>query len=76
MSVNIAATAASPVVNPCFTVKNWNGTGTATVTVPGATDIRQGTIVDTDGTRTLVVWAEVTATSTLNVTLSGANLPN
>ena len=76
MSVNIAATAASPVVNPCFTVKNWNGSGTATVTVPGATDIRQGTIVDTDGTRTLVVWAEVTATSTLNVTLSGANLPN
>jgi hypothetical protein len=74
MAVRIAATAASPLVNPCFTVRNWGHSQSATIGIPGATDVRQGTIVDTDGTRTLVVWAELLATSPVDVTISGANL--
>jgi hypothetical protein len=76
MAVRIAASAASPLVNPCFTVRNWGHANSATIGIPGATDIRQGTIVDTDGTRTLVVWAELKATAPVDVTISGANLPN
>lgn len=73
LSARVNASAANPAVNPCFTVKNWGGTGTAVIDIPGATDVRQGTILDTDGTRTLVVWAELTSTSPVNVTISGAN---
>ncbi|MEI6604013.1 MAG: LamG domain-containing protein [Verrucomicrobiota bacterium] len=76
MAVRIAASAASPLVNPCFTVKKWGHSHRATIAIAGATDIRQGTIVDRDATRTLVIWAELRATSPVEVRISGANLPN
>jgi len=74
LSARIAASADSPLVNPCFTVKNWGQAGPAAVTLKGGTaqDIRQGTIVDTDGTRTLVVWLELQAAAPVAITLGGA----
>jgi hypothetical protein len=75
MSVRVNASAANPVVNPCFTVRNWGGSGAAVVETTGAvaSDVRQGTIIDTDGTRTLVVWVELNAAASVDVAISGAS---
>jgi len=74
MQVRIQASAASPVINPCFTVHNWGHRGAAVLDITGAAvkDVRQGTIVDTDGTRTLVLWAELNASVPIEVTIRGA----
>ena len=77
LSVKIAATAESPLVNPCFTVRNWGHPGPARVNLTGAKakEIRQGVITDTDGTQTLVVWLDLTTTSDVTITISGAKPP-
>ncbi len=74
MSVRIDASEESPVANLCFAVRNWGHRGAARVETKGAEakEIRQGTVTDTDGTRTLIVWAELAAASPVTVTISGA----
>jgi len=74
MSVKISATEDSPLVNPCFTIRNWGHNGAAKVKTEGADvkDVRQGVITDTDGTKTIVIWLELTSTSELSVNISGA----
>ncbi len=57
----LAGSERSPVLNPCFMVKNWDqseqaGIRVNGVPIPEGPDNRQGIIRDTDGTRTLVVW--------------------
>jgi hypothetical protein len=75
MSVRIDATGESPLVNPCFTIRNWGHQGAAEVKVTGAEakDIRQGVITDTDGTNTMVIWLELAATSPVTLGISGAS---
>jgi hypothetical protein len=73
MSVRIDASKETPVANLCFAVRNWGHHGAAKLEATGAKDVRQGTIVDTDGTRTMIIWIELDATSPVNVTISGAN---
>jgi hypothetical protein len=75
MSVRIAASDESPLVNPCFTVRNWGPDGAAQVKTEGAgvKDVRQGIIIDTDGTKTMVIWLELTAASPVTLHISGAN---
>lgn len=53
----------SPVLNPCFVIKNWGSDSEARLKINGkkqssGTNIRQGIIRDTDGTLTLVIWIE------------------
>jgi hypothetical protein len=74
MSVRIAASDESPLVNPCFTVRNWGHHGAAQVkaTGTGVNDVRQGIIIDTDGTRTMVIWLELAATSPVTLHISSA----
>lgn len=74
MSVKIAATGESPLVNPCFVVRNWGHDGAAQVETRATAvkEVRQGVIIDTDGTKTMVVWLELIATSDVTVTISGA----
>jgi len=53
----------SPVLNPCFVIKNWGSGSNARVRINGkkqASDdnIKQGIIRDTDGTLTLIIWIE------------------
>jgi hypothetical protein len=75
MSVRIAASDESPLVNPCFTVRNWGHDGAAQVKTDGAgvKDVRQGIIIDTDGTKTMVIWLELAAVSPVTLHISGAN---
>jgi hypothetical protein len=77
MTVRIDATEESPLVNPCFTIRNWGHHGAAEVKVTGAEakDVRQGVITDTDGTKTMVIWLELAATSPLTLGISGAKPP-
>jgi hypothetical protein len=74
MSVKISATEDSPLVNPCFAVRNWGHQGMAKVQIKGgkAKDVRQGVITDTDGTRTMIIWLELTAHSDITLDISGA----
>ena len=74
MSVRIAASDESPLVNPCFTVRNWGHHGAAQVktTAAGVKDIRQGVVTDTDGTRAMVIWLDLASTSDVTVNISGA----
>jgi hypothetical protein len=75
MSVRIDASEESPIANLCFAVRNWGHHSAARVATKGAgaKDVRQGTIVDTDGTKTMIIWVELTATSPVTVTIGGAN---
>jgi len=77
MSVSIDASEKHPLVNVCFTVKNWGHDGKACVLVNGKTptEVRQGTFVDTDGTTTMVIWIEVESTSPTEFTIDGAKPP-
>lgn len=76
MSVAIEASQEQPLVNVCFTVKHWGTGGPASVLVNGNTpeEVRQGTFVDTDGTRTMVIWIELAASSRTEFTINGAKL--
>ncbi|MCF7674259.1 MAG: LamG domain-containing protein, partial [Akkermansiaceae bacterium] len=75
MSVRIAASDESPLVNPCFIIRHWGHHGAARVktTGTGVKDVRQGIIMDTDGTKTMVIWLELVATSPVTLNISGAN---
>jgi hypothetical protein len=74
MAVTIDASAKHPVANLCLTVKNWGHTGDATVSVKGAEvrDLRQGTVLDTEGRRKLVIWLEMKATAPVDISIEGA----
>lgn len=75
LSVRIEASKEQPLVNLCFRVRNWGGTGAADVLMNGKAPagVRQGTFVDTDGTRSTVIWIEVAASFPAVYTISGAN---
>ena len=57
-----------PVMNPCFVIRKWDRYQPAKLVIDGNTiapgrDFRQGVIRDTDGTQTLVVFVNRSATS-------------
>ena len=74
---SIEASGEQPLVNVCFRVRNWGDGGAAGVLMNGKApaEVRQGTFVDTDGTRTMVIWIEVAASSPVTFTINGANPP-
>jgi Concanavalin A-like lectin/glucanases superfamily len=72
--VKLNASTNAPVHNLCFTVKQWGQGDQAVIEVDGKPAIaRQGTFVDTDGTRSLVAFIELKRENPLEVTISGAN---
>ena len=51
----------SPIVNPCFVIKNWGSDSKARIKINNKNQaagsmVKQGIIRDTDGTLTLVIW--------------------
>ncbi|MHC4131909.1 MAG: LamG domain-containing protein [Planctomycetota bacterium] len=53
----------SPIVNPCFVVKNWGSNKKADLSIngramPAGKQLRQGVVRDTMGNRDLVIWIE------------------
>lgn len=67
ISFQIDASEANPIYNPAFVIKNWHSrTAHATLTIDRVRcktgpDFRQGVIIDTDGTYTLVIWLDYQA---------------
>jgi hypothetical protein len=74
LAVSIDASPEQPVSNLCLTVKNWGHSGDAKVSLTGAKerDLRQGTVLDTDGHRKLIVWIEMDATTPVEISIEGA----
>jgi hypothetical protein len=76
VSFDVVGSRIRPIVNPCFVVKHWGSrTQKASLTVDGqplptGPDFRQGVIIDTDGTPTLVVWIKKTSESRVHFTLN------
>ncbi len=70
MAFTLKCSRKSPVVNPCFVIKNWDSQSEASLKINGKSmplgkNFRQGVIRDTDGTRTLIVWVKRTSTSAI-----------
>lgn len=68
----------SPILNPCFVIKNWGADSKARLRINGkkqdkGSNVRQGVIRDTDGTLTLVLWLELSADSSLAFEISKGN---
>ncbi|HVZ96707.1 MAG TPA: LamG domain-containing protein [Chitinophagaceae bacterium] len=76
LSFEIAAAPESPIDNLCFELKNWNSrTAKASLKINGVSinpgpDLRQGTIIDTDGTYTLIIWVGLKATTLQKFTIT------
>jgi len=73
--VVVKAAMESPIVNPCFVIKNWNRKDVARLELNGTKikqgkALRQGIVYDTDGTRTLVVWAKIASTEPMRVSIN------
>ena len=64
MKIIIDADESSPIVNPCFVVKNWDGKKNAVVKINDSfieigNNNRQGIVRDTDGIQMMVVWLKL-----------------
>lgn len=53
---------------------NSGRSGDAKISVQGAEvrDLRQGTVLDTDGRRKLIIWIEMNATTPVDISIEGA----
>ena len=63
ISFSLDASEHSPILNPCFVIKNWGSDSNARIKINGKkqtadSKVRQGIIRDTDGSLTLVIWIE------------------
>ena len=74
LSFWLKASKDSPVANPCLVIKNWNSKTLARLELNGnnieqGKAFRQGIVYDTEGTRTLVVWAKIASTEQMSVSI-------
>jgi len=78
ISFQIDASDTNPIYNPAFVIKNWHSpTANATLKIDQVSyktgpDFRQGFIIDTDGTYTLVIWLDYQATTTRTFEVNGS----
>jgi hypothetical protein len=71
----IGSSKESPVVNPCFVIKNWGSDKTAKISINGkinadGSSLRQGVVRDVDGTQMLLIWIEFESEATVNVKIT------
>jgi len=72
MSFTMEATSANFGFNPAFVIKNWSSDNPVSISLNSevqkdGTDFKQGVIVDTDGTETLILWLNKKFTSQLEI---------
>jgi len=75
MSFTVNASIGNPGFNPAFLIKNWNSGKPAKLSINSksqvdGTDYKQGVIVDTDGTETLIIWLNKIIDSQLEIKIS------
>jgi hypothetical protein len=72
----IAATEKCPIHNLCFELRNWNSRSEKAAlmingnSIKAGPNFRQGAIIDSDGTYTLIIWLEMDATALQNFEIS------
>jgi len=70
ISFQIEASKANPIYNPAFVITNWHSpTARASLKIDQVScetgpDFRQGVVIDTDGTYTLIIWLDYQAAAT------------
>jgi len=67
LAIRVEASTESPLINPCFIIKDWGQNSPASFIVDGnirtsGPDARQGIIRDTDGKWVLVAWFKLEST--------------
>jgi hypothetical protein len=72
LSFSVKADDSSPLVNPCFVVKNWSGDQKASLrinakSVSSGKKFRQGLVRDTRGKPMLVTWVEMHTTKPVTI---------
>ncbi|MEM6928379.1 MAG: LamG domain-containing protein [Myxococcota bacterium] len=72
MAFTVDASPESPMVHPCFLIRDWNDDRPAVVRADGSVvdDVRQGVTVDAEGNRMLVLFVEASRQSPTAFTLS------
>ena len=68
LSFKIDASENNPINNLCFEIRNWGNSESAGLIVDGkvwkeGSDFRQGKIIDTDGTYTIIIWISLNSIS-------------
>jgi hypothetical protein len=69
----------SPIVNPCFVIKNWQSfTDMAGLSIKGdellpSQGFRQGIIHDTDGSAAMVIWIKFETTEPVEIVITKTN---
>ena len=84
LAFNVQGTADSPLLNPCFVIKNWEGGLACSVSINGeelkpGPGFRQGLVHDTEGKPMLIVFLKYNSDETLRVTIAtrgGAGVRN
>ena len=74
ISFALDASAKSPVVNPCFVIRNWGDNSAASLKINGksikpGSDFRQGVVRDTNGTQTMVIWIKSEITEDVRIAI-------
>jgi len=72
IAFTVEASEDSPLHNPAIVIRNWPGSNAkAEIKLDGAAskDIRQGVVIDTDGTYKLVVWMELESDKPVTTTI-------
>jgi len=74
LSFDLAGSQDRPVVNPCFVIKHWGDDAAASLKFNGhevepGRSFRQGVVVDTDGTKSKVIWVKQNADSVVRFEL-------
>jgi len=74
MSFALNASEKSPIVNPCFVIKNWSSNDEVALVINGkpldcGKNFRQGIVRDTDGTPMLVVWIRTESEKPIKISL-------
>ena len=75
MSFTVDATSANIGFNPAFVIKRWGSDNPVKISINGevqkdGADFKQGVMVDTDGTETLIIWLNKKFTSQLEIKIS------
>jgi len=75
MSFTLDASENQPGFNPAFVIKKWGSNKSVNISVNGkvqkdGSDFKQGIIVDTDGTETLIIWLNEKFSSQLEIKIS------
>jgi hypothetical protein len=68
LSFRLSASEKKPIQNLCFEIRNWGKSRSARLLINGKTcdpgsGFRQGKIIDTDGTYTMIIWLELRSSS-------------